>query len=413
MGTNCVHDFRDLTANPGPGTFVQPVLLCTLLDLEIPGPQKEHPWWTQPGHHQFDFALTTHRGNWRENWRFGWEFNNPLTAVVMRDLEDADAMIDHYVTDDPPAKRKSLPRSRTHGILPEEFSFCSVEPSNIVLSAIKQCEDDDRIVVRYFDMEGKDSRAELRFFRPIESVEHTNLIEEEGRGVAASGERFGLPSGRYSIDTVKLTRKIPRHKVAALPFRDAMEYQDQQEAESAWKKYASYRPLELSSEQNHTPGGGKSLRSRGLLDFASVTLPAMTNLSIETWFYDSGEPDTFGGVIAAPGAPSEPAGSAEFGIFPSEKLGGHGGGSTHYTYYTGTGDWARQNSGIARSKGWHKVVLEFTPAGGSIRFDDRLVTKSPIMKTTRLLFLGNPWAGSKPMYFDDVSVTPLGAAASK
>ena len=101
---------------------------------------------------------------------------------------------------------------------------------------------------------------------------------------------------------------------------------------------------------------------------------------MEVWFYDSGEPDTFGGVIAAPSSPSDPTGSAEFGIFPSDQFGGHGGGSTHYTYYTGTGDWARQNSGIARSKGWHKVVFQFTPAGGSIHFDDKLVAKSPNMQ---------------------------------
>ena len=192
-----------------------------------------------------------------------------------------------------------------------------------------------------------------------------------------------------------------------------MEYQDQQEAESVWKRYPSYRALTLTSEQNHTPGGSKSLKSGGLLDFAYVTLPAMTNVSVEVWFYDSGEPDTFGAVIAAPSSPSDPTGSAEFGIFPTEQLGGHSGGSTHYSYYTGTGDWARQNSGIPRSKGWHKVVFQFTPAGGSIHFDDKLVTTSPNMTATRLLFLGNPWAGAQPMYFDDVSVLALGEPAGK
>ena len=95
----------------------------------------------------------------------------------------------------------------------------------------------------------------------------------------------------------------------------------------------------------------------------------------------------------------------EFGVFPSSKYGASGGGAAFYTYYTGTGDWARQNSGIPRSVGWHKVSFDFTPAGGTIRFDDRLVASSLTMTHARKLYLGNPWAGKKPLYFDDVSVT--------
>ena len=170
-------------------------------------------------------------------------------------------------------------------------------------------------------MEGKDSPAELTFFRPIESVQHTNLIEEEGEPVAGEGQVLRLPSKPYSIDTVKLTRKLPPRKVLTLPYRDTMEYQDQQEAESVWKRYSSYRDLTLTSEQNHTPGGTQSLKSGGLLDFAYVRLPAMTNVSLEVWIYDSGEPDTFGAVIAAPSSPSDPTGSAEFGIFPTRAAG--------------------------------------------------------------------------------------------
>jgi len=101
-----------------------------------------------------------------------------------------------------------------------------------------------------------------------------------------------LPSKPYSIDTVKLTRQVPRRKLFALPFGDTMEYQDQQEAESVWKRYSSYRALTLTAEQNHMPGGTKSLKSCGLLDFAYVTLPAMTNVSLEVWIFDTGEPDT-------------------------------------------------------------------------------------------------------------------------
>ena len=164
----------------------------------------------------------------------------------------------------------------------------------------------------------------------------------------------------------------------------------------------------LSADQNHTPAGGKSLSTGGFPGFAYTALPADTNIAIEVWLYDSGDPDAFGGVIAAPGAPDNPRGMGEFGIFPSSLYGGHGGGSTFYTYYTGTGDWARQSSGIPRSVGWHKVSFRFTPSGGSIRFDDRLVASSPTMTRARKLYLGNPWGGKKPLHFDDVSVTSVG-----
>jgi len=378
--------------------------------LELPG-QKDHPWWTQPGRHRFDFALTTHPGTWKGHWRFGWEYSNPMAVVVARDLEAADPVIDHYVGQTPPEKRTSSLRTHTYGILPEEFSFCSVEPSNVVISTIKKCDDDDSIVVRYFDMEGKTAAADLKFFRPIQSAEETNLIEEEGTPLATPRGTLRVVSRPYSIDTVKFVLRKPQRKVLTLPHSDSMEYADQREADSVWKKHASYRALSLSNEQNHTPGGSKSLQS-GFMDFASVALPAATNIAVGAWFYDSSEQDTFGGVIAVPGAPTDPSGGAEIGLFPSA-LGGHGGGSTHYTYYTGTGDWARKHSGIPRQKGWHKVVFTFTPAGGSIRIDDKPVAQSPDLRLARFLFLGNPWGGSKPMYFDDVTIVPISDSTAK
>jgi hypothetical protein len=163
----------------------------------------------------------------------------------------------------------------------------------------------------------------------------------------------------------------------------------------------------LSAEQNHTPDGSRSLSTRGFPGFAYASLPADTDLAIEAWLYDSADPDAYGGIIAAPGAPTNPAGCAEFGVFPSSQYGGAGGGSARYTYYLGTGDWARQDSGIPRSRGWHKVTIRVTPAGGSISFDGRLVASGPAVTRVRKLYLGNPWAGVKPMYFDDLSVNAI------
>ena len=407
VGKTSVHDIRDITTDPLATPMIQPVLLCTLLDLELPG-QTEHPWWTQAGRHEYSFALTTHPGTWRDNWRFGWEFGNPLTPILVRDQEDADVTMDQYTDADPLEKRRSVARTHTYGSLPEEYSFCSVEPSSIVVSAIKKCEDDDSVVVRYFDMEGKGSEANLRFFAPIASAQRTNLIEEEGTPCPGQGNTLRLPSGPYSIDTVKLAVPVRQAAAAALlPFADTMEYADQAAADAVWRKNSPYRALPLSTERNHTPGGGRSLASQGMWEFGYLSLPGDADMAVDVWMYDSGDPDAFGGAIITPNSPSNPRGLAEFSIFPSSQFGGRGGGSEFYTYYLGTGDWARQSSGIPRSEGWHKITFRVTSAGGSIYFDDRLVGKSPMIVHPRRLYLGNAWAGSKPVYFDDVSVTQV------
>ncbi len=408
VGNTPVHDLRDLTTDPLPGPMIQPVLLATLFDLECPG-QADHVWWTQPGHHTYDFALTTHPGSWQANWRFGWEFSNPLLPIVVRDEEDADAVVELYTDSDPLEARRSTTRTETYGALPEEYSFCSLEPSNLVLSTLKRCEDDDAVVVRYVDMEGTGSEADLRFFAPVASVAETNLIEEEAVPTTERGTTLRLRSGPYSIDTAKLV--VPQRLAASalsLPLLDTMDYADQSAADAVWRKVPQYRGLTLTADQNHTPGGGKSLASAGSLEFAFLALPATdADLLIEAWLYDTGDRDAFGGVIVAPGAPQNPRGLAEFGIFPSDRFGGAGGGTEHYTYYAGTGAWERQDSGIARSPGWHKVAFRITATGGSILFDDRLVVSSPAIARPSRLYLGNPWAGAQPVYFDDVSVARI------
>ncbi len=53
------------------------------------------------------------------------------------------------------------------------------------------------------------------------------------------------------------------------------------------------------------------------------------------------------------------------------------------------------------------MTFRFASGGGSIHLDDKLVAQDPDLKLAKSIFLGNPWAGSRPMYFDDVSVTPI------
>jgi alpha-mannosidase len=90
------------------------------------------------------------------------------------------------------------------GKMPESMSFISVEEKNLILSTVKKCEDDDNVIVRCYDIEGKDSEAKLTISSPVQKVELTNMIEEEGRLIPGSGTSLRLSVGHNAIETVKL-----------------------------------------------------------------------------------------------------------------------------------------------------------------------------------------------------------------
>ena len=97
--------------------------------------------------------------------------------------------------------------SKKTGSMPETLSFVSVENKNLILSAIKKCEDDDNVIVRCYDIEGIDSEADIRIPLTFRKAELTNMIEEEGNEIPGSGNKLNLKIGHHSIETIKLFMK--------------------------------------------------------------------------------------------------------------------------------------------------------------------------------------------------------------
>jgi alpha-mannosidase len=80
-----------------------------------------------------------------------------------------------------------------------------VSASNLVITALKKAEDDDHVVVRLVDMEGKDSEATVRLSFPVQAAEHTNMIEEDGTAVAVKDGALPVQVGHHAIETYKVT----------------------------------------------------------------------------------------------------------------------------------------------------------------------------------------------------------------
>ncbi len=169
-----VFDWIDPTTNAPAGTLLQPVLLASRKSCNGEG-----VWYPQAGDHHFRFALTSHDGGWHNGWRAGIAANHPLYAVVgVAPGHDAN--------------------------LPEAKSFFSTSEPNVVISTVKKCEDDDSVVVRFYDMEGRDTQPALKSFLPLRDASHADLIEQPGANIAPSGNELHLPVGHHAIETVKL-----------------------------------------------------------------------------------------------------------------------------------------------------------------------------------------------------------------
>jgi hypothetical protein len=172
-----VFDWKDPTNHPAASPVLQPILLASRKSCNGEG-----NWYPQAGDHHYRFSLTSHDGGWRNGWQPAIAANHPLQPVLD-------------------------PRRHEDARLPESLSFLQVSTPNIVVSAVKKCEDDDSLVVRCYDIEGTNRRPTFTLFSPLLSAEHTNLIEEEGKPMAVVDKTFSLDVGHHAIETVKLKLK--------------------------------------------------------------------------------------------------------------------------------------------------------------------------------------------------------------
>jgi len=167
-------DWQVPTDEASKSTVLQPLLLASRKSCHGSG-----VWYPQAGDHTYRFSLTTHEGGWRNGRKDGIQANHGLLPVI-------------GVT---PAEKTCLPT---------EQSFVSVSADNVILSTIKKCEDDDSVIVRAYDIEGKDATTTINLFRPVKTAERTNIIEEEGKPLPVEKDGVKLPLGHNAIETIKL-----------------------------------------------------------------------------------------------------------------------------------------------------------------------------------------------------------------
>ena len=149
------------------------------------------PEWPDPhadeGHHEFAYSLYPHLGSWRDaqTVRRGYELNYKLTSVEPRKHE---------------------------GTLPSEHSFVRVEPDNVVLTAIKKSEDDNSLVLRFYEWAGKEADVKIQLLTGAQSASETDLMERATAPLTVRNDTVTVHIKPYEIKTLKVRfepRELP------------------------------------------------------------------------------------------------------------------------------------------------------------------------------------------------------------
>jgi alpha-mannosidase len=142
------------------------------------------PTWPDPvadrGRNHFSYELYPHAGTWKEalTQRKGYQYNYELLARQVM--------------------------SHT-GTLPLSYSWISVEPENVVLTAVKKAEDSDSLIFRVFEWAGKQSTVTFTVPAGATAATETNLMEKpEGQPLTLSNNKVAAEITPYKILTIKV-----------------------------------------------------------------------------------------------------------------------------------------------------------------------------------------------------------------
>ena len=143
---------------------------------------------TDEGRHVFSYGIFPHGGTWQQAdvVRYGYEYNHSFISVQ-----------------GPPPETTTTTGK----------SFLAVSPSNVMLASVKKAEDDDSVILRFYEAEGEPSTAaQITLPWKIEKVDNCDLLERTDtpvvqlqKAATVTSNTLQFQIGRHEIATYKLT----------------------------------------------------------------------------------------------------------------------------------------------------------------------------------------------------------------
>ncbi len=131
------------------------------------------------GQHSFTYSLYPHRGDWYEGGttKEAFELNYPLLAMK-------------YESEG--------------GNLPQVQSFVDIDAQSVILDTVKKAEDDDSLILRFYEFGNKRDRVKVNLAGGIKEVVECNLMEKELKKIAFTDNEFEFNVRPFEIWTFKV-----------------------------------------------------------------------------------------------------------------------------------------------------------------------------------------------------------------
>ena len=178
-----IHEYEHLLDDKG--TIAVTLLRATEFIYRDPGSIVTDDTWIVPGNQcirriNLRMAIYPHIGSYLEAKvaTKTKEFQNPLLSYY-QPVDVRKFMVGRAAVQDSEIK-EIFYREDSHAslVLPREQSFIGIDGENIVLSAVKKAEKDNKVIIRLYNTSNEQSKATLRFSKPLSEAFIVNLKEE-------------------------------------------------------------------------------------------------------------------------------------------------------------------------------------------------------------------------------------------
>jgi alpha-mannosidase len=99
--------------------------------------------------------------------------------------------------------------NKHQGALPAEHAFVEVRAENVVLTAVKKAEDDDALIVRFYEWAGKETDVKIQLPPGAQSAQDADLMERPIGALPLQAGVVTVHTKPYEIKTVKVSFALP------------------------------------------------------------------------------------------------------------------------------------------------------------------------------------------------------------